>query len=127
MRTFILSLVVFCLLIGILWFTGRYIARRTDELMGAANSLPIPDDSGENRAASLRTIESFVNRWSSMRKTIHFIIGHEEADKIDETLTDLRIRFVTKDDTGYMAAREKLLFIIQRLSDSESLSFDNVT
>lgn len=130
MRTFILSLVVFALIVGALFLTGRYLINRTDELTEAAKSLPrftasdtdIGPDSGFQEAAS-----QFASVWDSARKTIHFIIGHDEADHIEDTFYELRIRYAMHDAAGYMSARESLLNAISRLADSESFSFDAIT
>lgn len=127
MKTFILSLIVFSLVIGVILLTGNIFAKRTADLSEAAKRLPDFSNPTQDKPKPSQAIESFVKKWASARKIIHFIIGHDEADKIDETLTELRIRYVMGDLPGYMAAREKLLLAIHRLSDSESLSFDSVT
>ena len=127
MKTFILSLIVFFLVIGVLLFTGNIFAKRTDGLLDAAKKLPDFSDPTQDKPKPSQAIEHFLMKWASARKIIHFIVGHDEADKIDETLTELRVRYVMGDLPGYMAAREKLLLAIQRLSDSEALSFDSVT
>jgi len=129
MRTFILSLVVLALIVGTLFFTGLFLQSRTSKLSDFAKKLPIittdmpmPSPEDFNSAA-----EDFSRLWNKTRKIIHFLVGHEEADKIDEAFTDLRVRFVTHDPAGCMSAREKLLQTITRLADSESFSFDTIT
>jgi len=129
MRTFILALTVFFLIIGVLVFTGRYLINRTSELTKAARNLPIftEEMSPSEREDIGIALNSFVRTWNSTRKTIHFLVGHEEADRIDETLSDLRARHITHDTAGYMSARAKLLQAIARLADAETFSFDTIT
>lgn len=133
MKTFLLSLVVFALIVGTLFFTGRYLINRTEELEDAAKSLPrftasdnaieLTSDNTKFREAVLQ----FSSVWESARKPIHFIVGHEEADRIEDTFYELRIRYAMHDTAGYMSAREKLLKAISRLADSETFSFDTIT
>ncbi len=128
MRTFFLSLAVFCLIIGILIFTGRYLIKQTEELSEAANSLPIITEEKPLPQNEINTaLRKLTETWHSAKKAIHFLVGHDEADKIDDNLAELRIRAVTHDTAGYMTAREKLLQSLTRLADSESFSFDTVT
>lgn len=127
MRTFILALVVFFLIVGILIFTGKYLIGKTTALTDAAKSLPIITGDSPSQQNIAAALENFNQIWKSTRKAVHFLVGHEEADKIDDTLSELQIRWLTHDAPGYMAAREKLLQSITRLADSESFSFDTVT
>ncbi len=128
MRTFLLSLAVFCLILGVLVFTGRYLVRKTAEVSTAANNLPTssPDEEfpREEARAALRDL---TTAWQSARKAIHFLVGHEEVDKIDDYLTELQIRALTRDVAEYMSVREKLLQSLTRLAESETFSFDTVT
>lgn len=133
MKTFILSLVVFALILGTLFLTGRYLFNRTDELESAAKSLPrFTASDAEIRPDSenvefMEALNQFSSVWESARKPIHFIIGHDEADRIEDTFYELRVRYAMHDTAGYMSAREKLLNAISRLADSESFSFDTIT
>lgn len=130
MRTFILSLIVFALILGILFLSGRYIVNRTDELTEAAKALPRLTASSADITPGTgfqEAISQFASVWDGARKTIHFIIGHDEADRIEDTFYELRIRYAMHDAAGYMSAREKLLHAISRLADSESFSFDAIT
>ena len=129
MRTFFLALAVLLLIVFLLIFAGRYLIKRTAELTKAILNLPpLTDDiSSIEKEALYRSLEDFTRIWNSTRKTVHFLVGHDEADRIDETLSELRTRYVTHDTAGYMSAREKLLRSISRLAESEAFSFDTIT
>lgn len=129
MRTFVLALTVFFLIIGILFFSGRYLIGKAAALSLDAKKLPSLDDLSKNTSSETfrSRLSSFVQKWKESRPVIHFLAGHEEADQIDAILTELQIRFVTHDTTGYLVARERLLQSLSRLADSESLTFDSVT
>ncbi len=127
MRTFILALIVFALIIGTLILTGVYLTRRTHELSASARALPELSDHASDNSAFYAAAKEFNELWTSTRKTIHFIIGHEEADRIEDTFADLQARYLKHDTAGYTSAREKLLRSIERLADSEAFSFDSVT
>ena len=122
MKTFILSLVVLALILGLLVFTGSYLLRRSHELSEAAEAIPssFTDDRTDFRIAA----ERFRTLWSSARKTVRFIIGRTEADRIDELFAEAGIRFAAGDTAGYLSAREKLLRAVRSLGDAEKLSFD---
>ena len=111
MRTFILALAVLILIVGTLFFTGRVLLSRTAKLSAAAENFPILTESitPSEKNAVLNSAEKFSETWTHTRKLVHFLVGSEEADLIDETLSDLRIRCLTNDPPGYMSARQKLL------------------
>ena len=129
MRTFILALVVLALIVGGLFLTSIFLNRRTDALLSAAKSLPPLSARGNDFDTMdfYAPARRFSSLWTSSRKTIHFIIGHEEADRIEDTFIELQMRYLLRDGAGYMAQREKLLLAIDRLADAETLSFDSVT
>ena len=129
MRTFALALTVFLLIIGILFFSGRYLIGKAAALSLDAKNLPSFDDLSKSTSPETfrARLSSFVQKWKDSRAVIHILAGHEEADQIDAILIELQIRFVTHDTTGYLVAREQLLHSLSRLADSESLTFDSVT
>ncbi|MBE6598858.1 MAG: DUF4363 family protein [Ruminococcaceae bacterium] len=129
MKTFILALIVFVLIVGILCFTVFYLKEKTEELSQAARALPkITDRSKDISPDEFRnSAKFFYDLWESAKKPIHFIIGHEEANRIDETFSELQYRYLFRDAAGYMSTRQKLLDSIEHLAKLETFSFDTIT
>ncbi len=128
MRTFILALTVLALILAALTLAGVYLTGKADALTEAAKALPEESASNSTQSSGFYTAaRNFSEIWSSTKKTIHFIIGHKEADRIEETFIDLQVRYLLRDNAGYMSARAKLLHEIEQLAESETFSFDTVT
>lgn len=122
MKTFILSLAVLALILTLLIFTGRYLLRRARDLTDAAEAMPV--SAAADRTDFRKASDRFRALWRSVRRTVRFLIGHTEADRIDELFTETLIRFAAGDSAGYLSAREKLLCAVRSLGDAEKLSFD---
>jgi len=132
MKTFFLALGVFFLIICILFFAVNYIDKRCAELISAAKQFPriTPDDTDKKTGFNedyQTAVNSFASIWKNSKKILYFLVGHDEADKIEEAFNDMRIRYTMKDFPGYMSARQKLLATIYHLSDSESITFDAIS
>ncbi len=129
MKTFLLALTVFALIVGLLILSGAYLARKTAALSAAASAFPVPDgeDAVPDSAAFYASAKEFSALWSSAVGAVRFIIGHEEAERIDDTFDELMTRYLLRDNAGYMTARAKLLRLINRLADAEHVTFDSIT
>ncbi len=137
MKTFFLSAAVFLLLVGVLIASGWYIDSRSMALEEAAKALPkiakgdltekTEVESAENGTLFRSKTDAFATLWKETKTVIHAIVGHEKADRIEETFLDLRIRYAMQDEAGYMSAREKLIREIRQLSEQEDFTFDAIS
>lgn len=130
MRTFLVALAALALIFGLLFGAGRYLLLRTEELSAAVRDFPrlsakdgaiVGDDDGD--AAFVR----FSELWERSRGGLHCIVGHEDADRIEDLFRESRVRYVWRDAAGYTAARDALLRALGRLAEGERLSLDGVT
>lgn len=140
MRTFVLSLAVLLALLVLLTLTGGYVASITATLKETALEMPalsVIDTGAGTDVSDVQTAGSFLEDapamvtfdqlWQECRLCLHWIVGHDDADRIEEAFRDARVRWRTGDAAGYMSARERLIGAITKLADSERLSLDAIT
>lgn len=113
--------------VAVIW-GGIYIERSCERLEELAEALPpeavsgIPDFDAEFSAC----INEYDSYWQSRRAFFDLVIGHEEGEKLEDALDELIVRYTYDDGAGYMSARRRLIELIRRISDTETLTLHGI-
>jgi len=123
MKVFILALSVLVLAALLVAADCWYIGRLCGELLRVVAGMP--GETGDLSAFDTAYRE-FERTWVSGEKWMHILVGHEAADRVTELLTETGMRYLGRDDAGYMAAREQLCRQLEKIREGESLSADSI-
>lgn len=118
MKAFLCALSVLVLLSCAVAINAVYVQTQTDALADAIQNLP-----SEAEKANLDNIRA---QWDKLEPVISYSVSHKEADRIADALTDLESHQKTGEVKEYHAAREQLLELVRRLSESEGISLKSI-
>lgn len=128
MKTFIIALCVFCVITAAVIWGGIFIERSCTELEELVTALPpeaAPGISDFDDEFSSR-LAAYDSYWQSRRAFFDLTIGHDEVEKIEDALDELIVRYSYDDGAGYMSARRRLIELIRRIRDTETLSLHGI-
>lgn len=118
MKAFICALSVLVLLSCAVTVNAMYVQKKTDALADAIQNLP--EEAEEANITDIRTM------WNAIEPVISYSVSHKETDQIADTLTEMESHQSTGEIKEYRAARERLLELVRRLSESEGFSIKSI-
>lgn len=118
MKAFICALSVFVLLSCMVTINAIYVQKETGQLADIVESLPEEAEDGN--------ITQIREKWKHMEPIISYSVSHKETDQIADALAALESYQSTGEEKEYHAARQKLLDLMRRLSQSEGFSIKNI-
>lgn len=124
MKTFVLALVVLILLTGIVILSAHSMVATTDGMLALLDQLPSVVIGSE--ADFQHTLNRLHETWEPHRWMFRCFVGHNEADRIDDGLSELRVRYVCGDRAGYMSARRALIAHLEQIRLSEQFRVDSL-
>lgn len=118
MKAFICALSVLIILSFAVTANAIYVQKQTNALTNEIENLPTEIDN-----ANLAGIRE---KWNKIEPIISYSVSHKELDQIADALTDLESHYSTGEAKEYHAARERLLELVRRLSESEGFSLKSI-
>ena len=116
MRSFIIALCIFALLILAIIFNGIFLRSTTGEMEAALRALPVAEE-GE----ALLALENY---WKNKRTGMSLSISFDEIRKMDELLIELRIAAQCKDENSFLLSRAQALEAVARMRRLECFSLE---
>ncbi len=114
MKVFVSALCVFLLITAFVVFNSFAIPGFCGKL------LDILGDVDEENFTE--TSAEFEEKWGECRSYVRFIVGHEDSEKVDDTLDEMKSRYESGDDSGFYSAKAKLTSLIEEIKRAEELS-----
>lgn len=118
MKAFLCAMSVLVFLSCAVTVNAIYVQTKTDALADAIQSLPT-----EAEKANLDDVRA---KWDKLEPVISYSVSHKETDQIADALADLESHQKTGEAKEYHAAREQLLELVRRLSESEGVSIKSI-
>ncbi len=114
MKVFVSALCVFLLITVFVTFNSFRIPDLCGELLNTLGAVT------EDNFTETSVI--FEEKWNECRSCIRFIVGHEDSEKIDDTLDEMKSRHNSGDTGGFYSAKTKLTSLIEEIKRAEELS-----
>ena len=118
MKAFVCALSVLIILSLAVTANAIYVQKQTIALTDEIEKLP-----AEIENANLTDIRK---KWDKIEPIISYSICHKELEQIADALADLESHHSTGETKEYHAARERLLDLVRRLSESEGFSLKSI-
>lgn len=118
MKIFIIALIILIVLSSSVILSTRSTVSMCNELIKEAEALP--------RNITGADVSAFNIKWKEYKPFFCITVSHKETDAIDDTLTKLSADIKSGYEEGYVFSREALISTLERLKNSESLSFDRI-
>lgn len=72
------------------------------------------------------TINNIHNKWDNMYKKLAFYIEHDELEKVETCLTNIRSNIETEEIEHSIENLDTCIFILEHIQDKEKLSLANI-
>ena len=148
MKSFITALVIFVITIALVITNAIYVDNSAKILTEAANAMPsleqlrecgltdaeksnqnseYPEESGkEMREYGINAISHFEEIWNQRRHTLELFLVYDYIYNIQSTVDQIKDFFDGEFYTDYATQRKVLISAIERLAETEELSFDSI-
>ena len=121
MKSFLLSMALFALMLLLIVCNFLYVNRTADRLLNLVDSLPSsPDDS------ALAPAEELSDFWQTRMNSIGFSVGYTVLDRVSEQAATLVCSAQYHDFFGYQLAKELLRDAVSDMRRLEQFSFGNI-
>ena len=117
MKTFIVSLCVFSVLLGLIAFNAAFIHRTTSTLKKQIEELTIDSKS------ELMNLEQY---WKQKKTLIGLSVSSDLIRDIDERIAEIHTAIAQEDEAGLEACARLALVAIERMRHNERCSIDNL-
>ena len=121
MRSFILSIVLFAVMLAGIIGNAVFINRLCDDMLTDLDTLPAQIESGNTAA-----VNAMRARWERAHSWLSLSVSYVEMNHVRDTLAALHAHCETGTDSDYALAREQLRLAIEEVRRFELLAWDNV-
>ena len=121
MRSFILSCILFALVIVFISLNGRDIAGRAERMSGLLRDLPAAAEE-----ADAELIRRLREEWESWEPLLHLTVRESRVAAIAMALDALETGAAAGDDAQYGQGKADLAFFLRQLKESEGASFSGI-
>lgn len=122
MKVFILAVSVMLITGLVVVLAGWYVGKLCGDLTVYLKGLPEEKD--------LKTFGEvygkFEERWYGSVRLLKVIVGTGSVEAVEKGFLELGMRYIGGDMSGYLAAREQLIYQLQCLREGEKLSWETV-
>ena len=103
---------------------GWYVNGICGELMDALEQMPAAAE------ADMEEFSAAYNRfrgvWKGGEMWLHILVGHDMADRVEELLEEMGMRYIGRDEAGYLTARELLVLQLKKIREGERVAVDSI-
>lgn len=124
MRSFMLSVILFAVMLAGIVGNALYVHHLCDDMLAFVDQLP--DQTGGDVSPVLNLLEAMEGRWNKAHCWLSLSVSYREIGQIRSEMTAMRVHFIAADDDNYLCAREQLRLAIENMRRFEQLSLDNV-
>jgi len=118
MKSFWVSVLIFCLLIAIIAWNSVYIHRVCKDLTETAEALPT---CGEGAAA----LAALTEKWEQESTYMELSVSHHSIDKINDCLYEWQSAVRAGDEAEYERCRYLFLSVINQILRAEGVTISN--
>lgn len=125
MRSFLISLILFALVLGGIFLNSRYLSRLSEEMYDTLEAIPAFSEEASDEIRVAGT-ERLARLWEKHRKTVSFTVLTHTVEGIDDRLGALQAALRYRDAVEFDTAREHLLRIIGDLVCYETVRLGSI-
>ncbi len=126
MKSFIISLIVFAVVISAVTLNVFYISKITKELIDIVSELPNEAKDGSLIYDENPQFAHLVKRWNENEFFISITVGNKEAENVNSILIKMIEYYGAGDTPNYRAARSMLLYSLHLIQTEEQLSIEGI-
>ncbi len=115
MKSFVVTVILFCLLIGIIIFNSIYTRKIAEELEEKISALDFDDDITDD-------IDSLQQYWENKEKFFGVSVGFREIDKTCELIIALKVYYQYQNREEFEKAKQLLIDVIDEITRLEKFS-----
>ena len=119
MRAFIITLVLFALLLGAITVNYTFVRGLATEMKGACATLQYSPDEAP-------AVEALCSKWHSVKKLVQITANHTENEAIDNALAVLSVSIVCGPREEFEKSKLLLINAFEELLNSELLTITNI-
>ena len=109
---------------AVLW-NGRALTGLTGELAGLLTQAGVQAGAGDWEGAGTLTRQA-QETWAARDGYLHITLRHGDTDEIDTGFQETLAYLSCRDEEEYAAANARLITRLERLSEAEQLSLNNI-
>ena len=121
MRSFVLSLVLFAVMLAGIAGNALFIHHLCDDLLARIDALPNQAQSG-----SLAAFDALHAHWERMHNWVSLSVSYVQMNQVRDALTAMTAHYANGTDADYFLAREQLRLAIEEMCRFEMLAWDNL-
>lgn len=121
MKSFIISLILFTILLSFIIFNSLYMKIQSERLIKKAEDLPhISDPTFQEKLSLLRS------NWESVKKVIGLSCSYSELLKIDMAFEELSAFATEQSHADCTASKANLIFLLKEISRLERITIEGI-
>jgi len=129
-KEIIIIIAILLLVISLNYITQNYTKICVSEISSDLNNLrgKIEEkiDNEENPEELNEFINNVHNKWDEMYKKLAYYIEHDELEKVETCLTNIRSNIETEELEHSIENLDNCIFVLEHIKDKESLSLANI-
>lgn len=126
MKSFLIALVLFSLMLSLLCVNGRFLSKSADALISKTEEIPFYGAAAQSSSALHDTVSALECEWERVKKPISLAVTVRFIEGVDDELGRLRSALRNGDACEFDTAKEHLLRIFEGLYQYEKIAFGGI-
>jgi len=129
-KEIIIIIVILVIILSLNYITQNYtkycVSEISSELNNLREKINNQIDTEEIPEELNNSINSIHNKWDEMYKKLAYYIEHDELEKVETCLTNVRSNIETEELEYSIENLDNCIFILEHIQDKEKLSLANI-
>ena len=129
-KEIIIIIAILVLVLTLNYITQNYTKFCVSEISSDLNSLRGKIEAGIEKEENSKDFENSINnihdKWDEMYKKLAFYIEHDELEKVETFLTNIRSNIETDELEHSVENLDACIFVLQHIQDKEKFSLANI-
>ncbi len=129
MREIGIIIVVVIIIVVASWLVQNYIEKTSDEITFQLEELKSQikqSKTNNNKEEAVKTAESALQKWEEVSKNWSMVVVHEELDKIELSLLEVKAAVETESYDDSLEEIDKSIFLVRHIKEKEALKIKNI-
>ena len=129
MREIGIIIVVVIIIVVASWLVQNYIEKTSDEITFQLEELKSQikqSKTNNNKEEAAKTAESALQKWEEVSKNWSMVVVHEELDKIELSLLEVKAAVETESYDDSLEEIDKSIFLVRHIKEKEALKIKNI-
>lgn len=124
LKEIIISIIIIVIIVSLDFFTQNYANESIKETTNMLNDLKEKIKKGED--STNNNVDELVASWGNRRKKLAYFIEHDELEKVDTNLTNLKSYIEVSDFDMAINSIDEAKYILEHIKQKSSFSLVNV-